>query len=98
MRYRVPAMSETPPERSGSGQLAHGGRAAGRGTITRISIGVQWRTDHGTTERYYAMPLLRQYIRWEDMTEFLDGLEAICREVQERSDEHRPPERRLRLR
>jgi hypothetical protein len=91
-------MSEPQPERSEHGHSAGARRAAVPGTITRISIGVQWHTDQGTTERYYAMPLLRQYIRWEDMTEFLDGLEAICREVQERSDEHRPPERRLRLR
>jgi hypothetical protein len=30
--------------------------------------------------------------------EFLDGLEAICRQVQQRRDEHLPPERRLRWR
>ena len=94
----MPVMSETAPEAGGRGHLADGQRAAGRGTITRVSIAVQWPTEDGTTERYYALPLLRQYIRWEEMAEFLDGLEAICREVQERQDEHRPPERRLRLR
>jgi hypothetical protein len=91
-------MSDTPPEPAGHGRLARGEPAAGRGTITRVSIAVQWQTEDGTTERYYALPLLRQYIRWEEMTEFLAGLEAVCREVQERQDEHRPPERRLRLR
>jgi hypothetical protein len=32
------------------------------------------------------------------MTEFFDGLEAVCRQAQEHQDEHQPPERRLRLR
>jgi hypothetical protein len=91
-------VNDTPPEPAGHGRPAGGRRAAGRGTVTRISIGVQWQTEDGTTERYYALPLLRQYIRWEEMTEFLDGLAAVCREVQERQDEHVPPERRLRLR
>jgi hypothetical protein len=36
----------------GRRHFADGQRAAGRGTITRISIGVQWQADQGTTERY----------------------------------------------
>jgi hypothetical protein len=91
-------MSDTPPEPAGREGLTHGRRAGGRGTVTRLTIGVQWQTEDGTIERYYALPLLRQYIRWEHMTEFLDGLAAVCREVQQRRDEHQPPERRLHLR
>jgi hypothetical protein len=91
-------MSDARPELSEHGHPAGRQRAAGRGTITRLTIGVQWKTEQGTTERYYAMPLLQQYIRWEEMTEFLDGLEAICRQAQQRRDEHLPPERRLRWR
>jgi hypothetical protein len=76
-------MSDARRELSEHGHLAGHQRAARRGTIT---------------ERYYAMPLLQQYIRWEEMTEFLNGLEAICRQAQRRRDEHLPPERRLRWR
>jgi hypothetical protein len=91
-------MSDARRELSEHGHAVGRQRAAGRGTITRLTIGVQWKTEQGTTERYYAMPLLQQYIRWEEMTEFLAGLEAICRQAQQRHDEHLPPERRLRWR
>jgi hypothetical protein len=91
-------MSDTRPELSGRGHSSGRQRDARPGMITRLTIGVQWQTERGTTERYYALQLLQQYIRWEEMTEFLDGLEAICRQAQQRRDEHLPPERRLRWR
>jgi hypothetical protein len=91
-------MSDIPPELSRHGPWVRGEGASRPGTVTRLSIAVQWQTEDGTAERFYALPLLRQYIRWEDMTELLDGLAAVCREVQEREDEHQPPDRRMRLR
>ena len=56
---RGSAMSDARPEFSEHGHPAGRQRAAGRGTITRLTIGVQCQTEQGTTERYYAMQLPR---------------------------------------